>query len=126
MADNPLYIGNVRVYLEGKSALLPLEIYPPKLVSYSIGSEKTNLIIKDYRRNPNRAAQNALSGNEEVEFADIFNQPAWIEVTEETENIEITMHESLSQGEFPYPLVRRNKRWQDACPQTRMGGFAAR
>ena len=89
------------MYLEGKKALLPLIVDSPDAHSYFIGSKKTKLIIKDYRRDPNLAAQQVLSGNKELDFADVFNKPAWVEVHEVDDYLEIRLYEVLTQGDFP-------------------------
>jgi len=103
MYENPVYEGNVSVYLEGQKALLPVEVNSPDEMTYFIGAEQTNLIIKDFRRNPNQVAERVIAGEEGLDFAEIFNQPAWVrvEVIEETGALEINMHETQAEVNFP-------------------------
>jgi len=102
MSDNPFFKGNVRVYLEGEQALVPVELHPPDEMKYFIGAEQTHLIIKDFRKNPNQAAQKAIAGETGTEFADVFNQPAWVEVSENAGALEIDMREETAKpGERP-------------------------
>ena len=79
--ENYLYRGNVQIYLQGEKALLPVASGNRNgQVSYFIGSKKSKLLIRDFRREPLHAAH-ASAGVEGAEFADAFNQPAYAEVS---------------------------------------------
>lgn len=88
--DN-IYSGNARVYLQGKGALQPLDTSSSEFHTYYVGTEESSIIIKDCRPEPVRAAKATLENNIEVEFADIFNQPAEVEISEKDGNVEIKM-----------------------------------
>jgi len=91
---NYIYQGNVQIYLQGQNALRPAGTIREDQMTYFIGSEKSKLLIRDFRQSPIFAAQKALSGLDGVEFASVFNQPAWIEIRDDQDNIQIDLHES--------------------------------
>jgi hypothetical protein len=95
MASNLIFEGNVEVYLQGKDALLPQGRITQN-ISYFIGSQQSELTLKDYRSRQIQAAQHILSGKNGFEFADVFNEPAWVKVFTNTDQstLEIEMHEA--------------------------------
>ena len=104
--ENYLYRGNVQIYLQGEKALLPVASKNRNgQVAYFIGSKKSKLLIRDFRREPIHAAH-ASSGLEGSEFADAFNQPAYAEVSisekgSEPEKIEINLRPTSKSDDFP-------------------------
>lgn len=104
--DNYLYRGNVQIYLQGEKALLPVASKRGNQIAYFIGSKKSRLLIRDFRREPIHAAHHARSGLEGAEFADAFNQPAYAEVSvsdrgDEPEKIEINLRPTSKSDDFP-------------------------
>lgn len=103
--ENYLYKGNVQIYLQGEKALLPVASKTRDQIAYFIGSKKSKLLIRDFRRAPIHAAH-ANSGVEGSEFADAFNQPAYAEVSisdkgNELEKIEINLRPTSKSDDFP-------------------------
>ncbi len=96
-----VYQGNANVYLEGDRAFLPLELDNPEKIVYSIGAQHTHLVVHDYRIKSNSVARQILSGNTSMEFAEAFNQSAWVEIFQQEGGLEINLHECLSKGQFP-------------------------
>lgn len=96
-----IYKGNVQIYLQGVNALLPAGSITESQIMYHVGSTKSNIIITDYRRDPNFAALRALSGIGGVDFASIFNQPALIEIKGDEDNIQIELYESSEDNVNP-------------------------
>lgn len=90
-SKNLTYCGNTLVYLQGAGALQPLEKAATGYIVYFVGSKESCMIIKDYRQEPIQAAEAAIRNNFRGEFSEIFNQPAYIEVFEDSDNIEIIM-----------------------------------
>ena len=105
--ENYFYKGNVQIYLQGEHALLPVASKTRgDQVAYFIGSKKSKLLIRDFRREPIHAAHHARSGLEGAEFADAFNQPAYAEVSvsergDEPEKIEINLRPTNKSDDFP-------------------------
>ena len=105
--ENYLYKGNVQIYLQGENALLPVASKTrDNQVAYFIGSKKSKLLIRDFRREPIHAAHHARSGVGGTEFADAFNQPAYAEVSvsergNEPEKIEINLRPTNQSDDFP-------------------------
>ena len=105
--ENYLYRGNVQIYLQGEKALMPIASKNRgDQVAYFIGSKKSKLLIRDFRRAPNHAAHHARAGLEGAEFADAFNQPAYAEVSvsergNEPEKIEINLRPTNKSDDFP-------------------------
>jgi hypothetical protein len=95
-----LFEGQVHVYLEGQKVLELTSVTEDEMIYY-LGSKHTNLIIKDFRREPNFAARQILDGNDEVSFADTFNQPAKIKIQDFQGKVEITMLECKTNQELP-------------------------
>ena len=104
--ENYLYRGNVQIYLQGEKALLPIASKNRNgQIAYFIGSKKSKLLIRDFRREPIHAAH-ASAGLEGSEFADAFNQPAYAEVSisergGEPEKIEINLRPPNKSDDFP-------------------------
>src|SRR6185503_7048326 len=105
--ENYLYRGNVQLYLQGEKALLPVASKNRNSqISYFIGSKKSKLLIRDFRKGPIHAAHHDRSGLEGSEFADAFNQPAYAEVSvsergDEPEKIEINLRPTSKSDDFP-------------------------
>lgn len=103
--ENVLYQGNVQIYLQGEKALLPTGSDREDQVAYFIGSKKSKLLIRDFRKRPILAAQRGQSGIEGTEFANAFNQPAYAEVSiatgSEPEKIEINLRPTDEREDFP-------------------------
>jgi hypothetical protein len=97
----PIFQGNTNVYLQGMKALKALQVSPTERVSFAIGTERSNIFVKDVRKNTLSAVEQILSGNDTIDFADIFNMPAWVEILERNDAIQIDMSECPSQGDFP-------------------------
>ena len=91
---NHIYKGHVQVYLQGQNALIPIDATCADQITYFVGSEKSELVIRDYRKGPILAAHRALSGLDGVEFASIFNQPAQVEINDNEDRVEIDLYES--------------------------------
>jgi len=104
--ENYFYRGNVQIYLQGEKALLPIvSKHREGQISYFIGSKKSKLLIRDFRREPIHAAH-ASAGLDGSEFADAFNQPAYAEVSisergNEPERIEINLRPTNKSDDFP-------------------------
>ncbi|HLO13634.1 MAG TPA: hypothetical protein VK206_02320 [Anaerolineales bacterium] len=106
LEENVLYRGNVQIYLQGENALLPVDSTRQDQAAYFIGSKKSKLLIRDFRKKPIRAAHRAPAGIDGAEFADAFNQPAYIEVSiaekgKELEKIEINLRPTDISDDFP-------------------------
>ena len=103
--ENVLYQGNVQIYLQGERALLPAGLDREDQVAYFIGSKKSKLLIRDFRKRPILAAHRGQSGIEGTEFANAFNQPAYAEVSiakgSEPEKIEINLRPTDEREDFP-------------------------
>ncbi len=105
--ENYLYRGNVQIYVQGENALLPVASKNrDHQIACFIGSKKSKLLIRDFRREPILAASHASSGLEGSEFADAFNQPAYAEVSvldggSEPEKIEINLRPTDKSEDFP-------------------------
>jgi hypothetical protein len=105
--ENYLYKGNVQIYLQGENALLPVASKTRgDQIAYFIGSKKSKLLIRDFRREPIHAAHHDRSGLDGSEFADAFNQPAYAEVSvsdrgNEPERIEINLRPTSKSDDFP-------------------------
>jgi hypothetical protein len=101
-----LYQGNVHIYLQGENALRPTGSERKDQIAYFIGSKKSKLLIRDFRKRPIQAAQRGHSGIEGSEFADAFNQPAYAEVSiakkgNEPEKVEINLLPTDEREDFP-------------------------
>ncbi|HET6596170.1 MAG TPA: hypothetical protein VFG81_11135 [Anaerolineales bacterium] len=105
--ENYLYRGNVQIYLQGENALTPAASKPRgDQIAWFIGSKKSKLLIRDFRRAPIHAAHHARTGLEGSEFVDAFNQPAYAEVSvsergNEPEKIEINLRPTNKSDDFP-------------------------
>lgn len=92
--------GAVSVYLQGKHALI-IDNQMPGYLSYFLGSQYTNIKIRDFRREPTKAAQNAINGGKTDEFADVFSQPAMAKVRVSKGKIKIDMYDIKTKGQTP-------------------------
>ena len=107
LKENYFYKGNVQLYLQGEKALLPVASKNRNgQITYFIGSKKSRLLIRDFRRGSIHAAHHASSGLDGSEFADAFNQPAYAEVSisegdQEPEKIEINLRPTSKSDDFP-------------------------
>ena len=81
-----IFTGNVHVYLQGMSALMPFGNLNTDNMMYYLGSKKSNLVIRDFRKYPIFVANHILSGQNGIEFADAFNTSAYAEVLISNEN----------------------------------------
>lgn len=99
--SNVMYCGNVRIYLEGINALMPVKTQLEGQMNYFVGTSASSIQIKDYRQAPIQAARLVLKGCQNIEFADIFNQPAWAEVREGEEGIDIHLQEGSADENDP-------------------------
>jgi len=104
--ENVLYQGNVQIYLQGEKALLPTGSDREDQVAYFIGSKKSKLLVRDFRKRPIRAAHRGQAGVEGTEFANAFNQPAYAEVSivekgNEPEKVEINLRPTDEREDFP-------------------------
>ena len=66
-----IYQGNVRIYLQGKGALQPFDQNYQIPYHYYIGSPVSEMVVKDFRKEPLDSARKVLSGLERNEFADV-------------------------------------------------------
>ncbi len=103
---NVLYRGNVQIHLQGENALLPVDPNREDQIACFIGSKKSKLLIRDFREEPILAAHRTSSGVEGSEFADAFNQAAYVEVSiadrgNEPEKVEINLRPTDKSEDFP-------------------------
>lgn len=101
IGDDVIYRGNVNIYLQGHDALMPVNIHSKLMMSYWIGAPYSTIFINDFRPEPNLAAQRVLKGEIEFDFAEVFNQPAWAEISINEDAVEITLEDRPSDGDFP-------------------------
>jgi hypothetical protein len=104
---NSIYKGHVQIYLQGQNALIPVDATRDDQITYFVGSEQSELLIRDYRQKSVRAAQQALSGSNIEQFADVFNEPAYTEIfapneTAELETVEVNLYPTAEFGDFPF------------------------
>ena len=97
----PIFQGNTKVYLQGMKALKALQVRPTENVSFAVGTERSKIFIEDNRKNSIEAVEKILSGNKTIDFADMFNNPAQVEIHEFKKGIQINMSECSIQGNFP-------------------------
>ena len=90
--------GPANIFLEGEGALWPLQILDYEKICYAVGASDTPIIINDYRASAIRAAYNAVDEQGQQEFADIFNQPSWIQVSEGADQVEIDLKELIHEN----------------------------
>jgi hypothetical protein len=97
-----IFQGNVNLYLQGDSALLPLVLEDSQMISV-IGAEDTDIVLRDYRKKPIQAAKKLREGFQNINFAKAFNQPGWAEVRYDGYNecLEIDIYEDRSPVKFP-------------------------
>lgn len=98
-----LFQGTVKIYLQGHNALL-ITGKPDKVpMTYYIGEKSTKLRIIDFRQVPSTVAQRILKGDEPPGFADLFNQPAKVEVRINEEKVTIKLH-NKEEDKLPFIL----------------------
>ena len=97
-----IFEGNLRLFIEGNNALLPFKQNSQDEKGFYIGSENTNLIIRDHRSGL-MDEQIPFHETDISHFIRAFQQPAWAEVKycENDENMEIELFESNVDGELP-------------------------
>lgn len=95
--NNSMFTGDVRIYLEGRNALLPLDSRSEKKMSYFIGSPASAILINDHRRVSIEAARRALSGIDIYEFADSFNLPAKVNIRANPNSTEIDLFDGFEE-----------------------------
>ncbi|MFT3892754.1 MAG: hypothetical protein QM730_14075 [Anaerolineales bacterium] len=88
-----LFSQTAQIYLQGKDALQPLEITPDNAWRYFLGSESTNLTVRDHRQAAVMAASQAVQGYKLEQFTQLFSQPAFVEIREHSGAIEIDLFE---------------------------------
>lgn len=96
-----IFQGNARVYLQGKGALQLVDKSNAQCYTYFIGSMESEIKIKDFRQEPIQAAQATIEGRFDLEFAEVFNEPAQIKIVNSEDSIEIEMHPGKDEGNPP-------------------------
>lgn len=99
--ETVVYRGNARVYLQGKGALQPVDISDSNCYTYFVGSAESSIKLLDFRHEPNQAAEAKLENRLNGEFADIFNQPAEVDISEKNGNVEIELKPGKQNNESP-------------------------
>ncbi len=100
MSSLPLqYRGSAQVYLQGLEALEPSNGASEIPVTYYVGCPESNIFIRDYRLAPSLAARRALTDQDDGEFAEVFSQPASIEVRATDDLTEIELHDGGTDDE---------------------------
>jgi hypothetical protein len=94
------YRGHVQIYLHGNNALEPIDLNSNSM-NYYVGCSASNILIRDYRAEAAQAAKRALDGLDEDKFADIFNQPGWVEIRSNNDQAEIEIYESNTPKKSP-------------------------
>lgn len=96
-----VYNDNANIYLQGKNALLPIEV-TEEYISYYIGDESAQLEVKDFRKTSWEEAKYILDGKNGSSFAKIFNQAAYAIVKRSPDDsLKIELREKTNDGEFP-------------------------
>jgi hypothetical protein len=106
LKETCIYRGNVQIHLQGQNALLPIHSTREGQITCFIGSKKSRLLICDTRQEPVMAAHHDPSGVKGFEFAEAFNQPAFVEVSAagqdgEPEQIEIHLRPAENRDDCP-------------------------
>lgn len=96
-----VFRGNARVYLQGKGALQPIDTSSSNFHTYYVGTEESSIVVKDHRQEPVQAAKAELEERTQGVFADIFNQPAVVEISDNDGNIEIEMLSGKQDDDAP-------------------------
>ena len=119
--DKIIYQGTVRVYLQGKNALMPisLEASTNGNISYYIGNKSTDLVLSDHRPETVAEARQILRTSYQNGFAKHFNQHAQAEIRydESTERIKIDLH-SISAEPEECPVL-----WMGTLEDNMMPGY---
>ena len=93
--------GNAQVYLQGQEALEPVLTASNGHMVYYVGRPDSLIRVEDYRSEPNRAAKQAITSFNDEGFADVFNQPAWVEIYELEECTKIVMFDGTADSTQP-------------------------
>ncbi|MEA4908503.1 MAG: hypothetical protein GYA17_01500 [Chloroflexi bacterium] len=92
MEPNNIYQGFAQVYLEGKSALQPVERPALQCTRYYLGSSESRITLTDYREEANRAAIRAIdAGDDRYDFAETFCRPAEVHIASQDGHIAIQL-----------------------------------
>lgn len=94
-----LYNGPASIYLEGEKALWFLENMSLETISYAIGSIETPIVVHDHRSLSVTAAFQTNTDKGQKDFADHFNQAAWVQIREFDNNVEIDLEECKQEAE---------------------------
>jgi hypothetical protein len=102
-AMDTIFKGNAQIYLQGFDALLPAELQNSNQMKFYLGSENSRLQVTDFRKEPMRMAKRVLDGEDIQTFADIFNQPAWVEVkvNQSSDDVNIELYDDTTNVEYP-------------------------
>jgi hypothetical protein len=97
-----IYQGGAAIYLQGLNALeLAASENEHSHMSYFVGSPESTIQVNDYRASSQSAAERALGGEGAFEFADVFNQPAWVMIKENQEATEIEIRDGEEMKDKP-------------------------
>ena len=99
MSNKTVFSDRVQVYLQGLDALQPFNNLVSTVRKYYIGSETTNMIINDHRIAPILAADEAMSGENVEKFPEVFNQPAYAEIRNASDIVEVDLYEATDDYE---------------------------
>ena len=86
--------GVTNVYLQGNEALEPIGDVNSNVISYFVARPQSGILVNDSRKLAVQAARQALSGADENNFAEVFSQPANIEIRSFKDHVEIDLAES--------------------------------
>lgn len=101
MSDKSFYFkGHVRVYLQGMKALA-VHTQSSNYFSYYLGSPRTHIKVRDFRKNTFSAARKAIQGEGVFEFAQDFNQAALAKIRLKKGQVKIDMHEGSADETDP-------------------------
>ena len=103
-----LYQGSAQVYLQGQNALDPIpNTYKPNEMLYYVGEKSTDFTVKDLRKEPVNAAQEAIQLNHQNGFVKVFNKQSWVEIRYEPNNqkIEIELRDQTEASITNLPLL---------------------
>jgi hypothetical protein len=92
--SNLQFQGNVNIYLQGPDALEPMANRQNGHMAYYVASPESEITIYDFRHSSVKAAKRAIATFDDLDFADVFNQPAWAEIFESDECVKIVLSES--------------------------------
>lgn len=100
--ESILYEGVANVYLQGNGALQPVGSFSSKCMNYSVGTCE-EIIVRDFRPEPDLAAIRTLEGTTNLPFADIFSTPSYIKIQECKQGAQIDLMdaENIIESEIP-------------------------